>query len=884
MAVYYPAMAPAPTLDSDISRIFAHYKNDMLAIRHLHETDENPREVVREITDATDSLIIRLILDLAQKRLNMDDLPGHILLLAQGGYGRRELHPQSDIDLLFLYSKSLDGKEQELIKEFYRTLYDMGFKVGHTCRSCREAIDPAVDPHSQTAMWESRFLAGDWRLFEKFKTDLWHSLRRGRKEHIRRKIAEREERINRFGQTINITEPNIKESLGGLRDYHFGLWLGSLNKCQTMNLVHLMRSHLIDDQRMSRVRDAITFLWRLRNDLHFTTKKEQDVLAMPLQHETSLRLGYQDRRGRLAEEEMMRDYFQHATTLSNFAKHMINKCSPAPFFSHFRIKARKPLAEGFFMRDNRIHIPPDLHFFEHNPQRLITAFIHAAEQKTILSEEAATAVRDNLELVDQAFLHDKDSAALLRKFFSLPFSVENAIQEMRKTGLWECLFPEWRGIANLVRYDLVHRYTVDEHSFLCLYHLEHLFEDTMKYAAERSLLWRDCKDKDALRLAVLCHDIGKGRNGDHSLIGARLADDIARRMRLPERKRKQLVFLIAHHLLMSQTAQRRDLSDSQTAGDFSDAFESIDDLDMMYLLTYVDMRSVSPESMTEWKNNLLWQLYLAARELFVSDSPDEKVLGDHILTQKEKIIAKLTPEYDHRLIQEHLDYLPPSYLLNQSIDNIRQHLKALQRHEAGKAVIDIYPHIDPSCLEIVLVTKDKVGLFNRICTAVMLENFSIEEARLNTRSDGIVANNIVIRETLGEKRIDKSRQLLLQERLHKILTLEGKLPRIPKSPGQSQLGRSSFEKRVKIFNDISAKYNILEIRCADRRGLLQDLTSILSEMKMNIYFARIITEGNRVTDVFYIADAAGEKIQDEQALSELKTSIDAVLELDENHG
>ena len=420
-------MALPYTLDLEVSRIYAHYKSDLDTIKQLHETDEDPRAVVRKITAATDSLAIGLLIDRLMRILKQDELPAHILLLAQGGYGRREMHPKSDVDLLFLHQHELSDQEAELIKGYYQVLFDLGFQVGHCCRSFKEALEiTPADTQSLTAMAESRFLAGDWRLFERFKHDLWRNLVRTRKENIRNKIQERTERCSRQGATINISEPNIKESTGGLRDYHFGLWLGSFHLGRSMNLLHLMRNHLIDDQRMKRVDRAIAFLWRLRTTLHFMAGKEQDVLDMSLQNEISIKLGFRDRRGRLAEEEMMREYYKNALAISRFADAMQSLCSPQPIWKRFSLKPKRMLSDGFYIRENQIHIPPDLHFFEHNPQRILQTFIHTAEQKATLSPDTAAAIHDNRFLVDQPFLLDKYNAALLRKFFSLPHSIEAA--------------------------------------------------------------------------------------------------------------------------------------------------------------------------------------------------------------------------------------------------------------------------------------------------------------------------------------------------------------------------------------------------------------------------------------------------------------------------
>lgn len=871
-------MAIAPVLEPHITSIQAHYHNDLETIRHLHENGENAHEVVRLISDATDSMILRVLDDLLKSMLTLDDLPPNMLLLAQGGYGRREMHPQSDVDIIFLYHQRLSDEQGELVKCFFRTLYDMNFKVGHACRSFREAFEMASsDPHSQTALFESRFLAGDWRLFESFKHQLWQYTRRFRKDYMRRKIEERDKRLARFGSTINITEPHIKESPGGLRDYHFGIWMGSLMMGRTLKLLHMKRSYLIDDDTMKGVEAALEFLWRLRTDLHFLTGKEQDLLAMPLQHKVSERLNYHDTQERLAEEKMMRDYYRHARRLQEFADRMAHKAQIRPWWHALRLNPRKELSEGFFIKNNQINIPPDIHFFEHNPQRLLIAFIHCAIQQRRLSEETLNAIRDNKDLIDQAFLLNRQTAALVQHFFGLPCPIEEAIQAMRITGVLENIFPEWRSIAQLVRYDLAHKYTVDEHSLLCLYNLEHLEDDSHSFSRERSLVWKQCKEKDVLRMAVLFHDVGKGKNIDHSVAGARMVDDIARRFRLPEPKRNLLVFLVRHHLLMSRTAQHRDIADPDVVADFCDAFERAEDLDMMYLLTYVDIQSVSHESMTEWKNNLLWQLYLTSHD--VSQGGHAAALDPHdqAVTRKQALIETLQGEYSAEEVQNHLALLPSSYMLHQSAEMIRRHLQMIRHFPETDPIVEIISHVDPHCREIVLVTNDRLGLFHEICVAVMLENFVIIEARLNTRDDGIVVNNIVIRDEIADNNITETREQLLQSRLVEILQRDGAPPALPKSPKSHDVGRSRFRSHVKILNDVSAHFNIIEIRGQDRPGILTLLTEELANLRLNIDFARIITQGNRVTDIFYVTDENGEKIEDEQLIKQTKQALEKLL-------
>lgn len=869
-------MAIAETVAPEIQSIYQAYRSELQTIRLSHEQSTSPVEIVRDITTATDTLILKLLIDHLKRILGRDELPPNMLLLAQGGYGRREMHPHSDVDIIFLYQTTLSPEQEELVKVVFRTLFDLGFTVGHSCRSFREALEMArTDPHSQTALTESRFLSGDWRLFEEFKERLWRFSRRRRDDIIRNKTREREERLSRHGSTINITEPNLKESPGGLRDYHFGIWIGSLLAGRTMKLIHMKRVHMIDDEMMSRIEQSVSFLWRLRTELHFLTGKEQDMLAMPLQHDVSLRLGYVDKEGRLAEECMMRDYYSHAYILRGFADRMAKRATRQSLLTRFRLNTRRPLSDGFYIRNNEIHAPQTIHFFEHYPPRILQTFIHSAVHQKHISEETLNAIRDNLDLIDQAFTTDRHAASMLQRFFQLQCDIEEALQAMRFSGVLERIFPEWKGISFLVRYDLAHRFTVDEHSLLCLYNLEQVDKDTMSHTQERVRLWKLCEHKDVLRLAVLFHDVGKGRNADHSIVGAELVDGIARRMRLSDKKRKQLVFLVRYHLIMNRTAQHRDISDPEVTADFCDSFDRPEDLDMLYLLTYVDVRSVSPDAMTEWKNNLLWQLYAAARRVFYSDPETTERMA---VSRKESLITKLSRSYNKTMIQKHLDALPPSYMMQNNSATLNNHLKSIEEFDGDHAIIHLLPLTDPNYREMVIVTRDRVGLFNRICTAVLLENFGIVEARLNTRTDGIVCNSIIISNDIEDSEITPTREEMVKQRVIDVIASSGPLPPIPPDPATARLGRTSFKNQAKVLNDISSRYSVLEIQGSDHRGLLQGISSVLSSMNINIHFARIITQSLRVIDVFYISDSNGAKIEDKETIKRIQDTILALLD------
>jgi len=325
---------------------------------------------------------------------------------------------------------------------------------------------------------------------------------------------------------------------------------------------------------------------------------------------------------------------------------------------------------------------------------------------------------------------------------------------------------------------------------------------------------------------------------------------------------------------MSHSAQHRDITDPQVTADFCDLIENLDTLNMLYLLTYVDMASVSPESMNEWKNNLLWQLYRAAREFFISDGSQDTTESSTVLSRKEEVTKRLVSFHGRAFISNHLNALPPSYLMYQSTKQIRQHLDALNEFDGTKPVIDFAKGPDQDNLDMIVVWNDRVGLFHKICTAVLLENFSIIEARLNTRQDGLAIDNILIRDALNaDEPISDSRKRLLQERLERILANNDAPPLVAKQPKQPALGRNRIDTQVNVINDITMRYTILEIRCADRRGLLQGLTGVIYAMNLSIHFARIITEGNKVTDIFYISDTNGNKITDKNVQKNLKEEL-----------
>ncbi len=883
-----------PVIASDQTTVQT-YRETMKSIEQVHRQGASGSQVLAKITAATDSLLVDLLSDKAQELgLDRTQLADQMCLVALGGYGRKEMHPHSDIDVMFLFPNKPDKEAENLVSKMLHALYDARLQIGNVTRDFAAAREIArEDLQSLTAMLEGRLIWGNLQQYETFFGQLSAIVRKNRKQLIAGKVRERQERIARYGNTINIQEPNLKDSPGSLRDYHHGIWLASFMRARKMNLAEMSRVGLILDREYRDLQKALEFSWRLRTELHLITGKKSDHVQMYLHQQLANQLGFQDEAGRLAEEILMREYFRTALAIQEFADRMSELATPKPFWRRvFHRVQVVDLGDSFRLRGGEIDIPRDLHFFENSPQRILDAFLHMIHTRASFSPFAITAIHENRNLIDADFVKEEESVGKIRMIFQYPGRIVPALRVMRRQGILHRLFPEWREIANLVRHDLHHRYTVDEHTLLALEYLETLEEDDLEFSAERLALWSTLDCRDLLRIAALYHDIGKGRGGDHCEIGAERVDRVAEILRLSEQDRADLHFLVLRHFMMSQTAQRHDMSDPDIVTGFAERVGTTRRLDLLYLLTYVDIKAVSPESMNEWKNHLLTQLYLSAHQVIegksllkqkqkktakeVTSAPKEltRVFTEEEIRRQLSLPAQHDPHfYSKAMIREeirhHLALLPKHYPHYYTTDMIRQHVDLIRRFDGITPVIHFCDQVHESTLEIVIIAKDRVGLFNRMTTAIALENFSIYSARLNTRDDGIVCNNIIVSDILGDGPVSDMRKDLLRERLQRLLVSTDPSPPIPPDRYGKKTGRTSFEPQVEVYEDAGNRHSVVDVCAIDRPGLLQDISSEISNMGMNIWFARVITEGSRAVDVFYVTDRDGKIISDSERRHEL---------------
>ncbi|HTT75663.1 MAG TPA: [protein-PII] uridylyltransferase, partial [Candidatus Binataceae bacterium] len=583
-----------------------------------HQAGGGGLEIVKDFTAAVDELIRALYryADTGQGR-RFPRLNQRLAVIARGGYGRGELNPYSDIDLVFLHEYK-PGPYTEVVTEvILHALWDAGLSVGHSVRNVAECVRMASnDLKEKTAILDARFLAGDEKLYAGFakaiETDV---LNRGQAEFFKAKLNETRSRHKQYGESIYLLEPQIKEGEGGLRDLHTALWLAKV-KYKSRCLEDLVHKAIIGEAELNEVNAAKDFIFRVRNSLHFLSKRHTDQLTFEYQEQLAPMLGFADADGVTASANLMRAYYQQASIILRFSESLIARVTEEAAASRFlrRVPARQ-VRPGVIIQHRVLGIA-DPGLFKRAPLNLITVFADCQAQGVELSGSAYQLVRNNLGLIDDAMRHDSRTGMALMGILSGRQRVAETLEAMHRAGVLGALIPEFGNLYARVLHDLYHIYTVDRHSLAAVRELERLRGGEFK--GTNPLLTEVARDYDALPvifLALLLHDIGKGYGHDHHERGAQLTVQVCDRLGLDGEETDLVVFLVRNHLTMSQVAQKGDVNDVNTVADFAAELGSADRLKALYLLTFADMRAVAPKVYNNWRDMLLSELYMSALKI-----------------------------------------------------------------------------------------------------------------------------------------------------------------------------------------------------------------------------------------------------------------------------
>src|SRR5438105_11190257 len=558
--------------------------------------------------------VIHSLTRLAAADATSDGLaPTPLVVVALGGYGRGELHPLSDIDLMVLYDGGITPYVQRMMQELLYSLWDLGLHVGHSLRSLDDGVAMArTDFPSRTSMQEARFLAGDRRLFARFQRVLRDNVfRRDFAQFLETTLAERDQRYRKFGASPYVGEPNIKESAGGLRDMHTAMWLGAA-KFEARTLRELTDRGFITAREQAQADAALTFLWRVRNELHFLSAYKNDVLGREVQPRIAENLGYASDATSLGVERFMRDYYLHARAIHRVSRRLIARCQEtlSRRGSAGRRQRQQALADGLVFFDGQLHlIDRDAGPLRAEPARLMKVFWHLHRLGCELSLDLERAVEDSLYLADGSFQRSAPVRDLFLDICRTWGRVAQTFREMHEIGLLGRFLPEFGALTCLVQYDVYHKFSVDQHSLLAVEHLEALAPGQSAESEGAAQVLSEVEKPELLMLGMLLHDVGKARGHGHVAKGIPLIRELVTRIDLPPGDGALVEFLVAHHLTMSHIAQRRDIDDPKTIADFAVTASDPQRLKMLYLLTWADMRAVGPGVLTPWQATILHELY-----------------------------------------------------------------------------------------------------------------------------------------------------------------------------------------------------------------------------------------------------------------------------------
>jgi [protein-PII] uridylyltransferase len=858
-------------------------------LRSRHDDGASGAESVRTRAAFMDDLLRELYRAAAAEVRASGYPPSALVLVALGGYGRGELHPSSDVDLMLIHgapaspsaSREVPPYVQRMAQEIFYTLWDLGLRVGHACRSLEDCLAIArTDLPSRTSMQAARVLAGDRRLFQTLQKTLRREvLRKDYGEFLHQMLAERDERYRKHGGSVYVQEPNVKESAGGLRDVHTAIWLASA-RFGARTLRELETRGLLSAKERVAVDQALTFLWRVRNELHFLAGTKQDVLERGLQASVAKALGYADDPVRLGVETFMRDYYLSARTIHRISARLIARCQEglARRGAVGRRVRRAALADGLVVYDGRLHLA-EPGALQQDPTRIVRAFWHAQQLGCELDVDLERAVEEAAPaLADEAW---RASPALRQLFLAILRAwgrVAATLRRMHETGVLGAYLPEFGALTCLVQYDHYHRYSVDQHSLLAVEALEALAPGQGPESDELAQILAEVERPELLMLGILLHDIGKARGHGHAVKGVPLIKAVTRRLNLDPDDAALVEFLVEHHLLLSHVAERRDLDDPKTVERLAQAVRYPAWLTMLYLLTCVDIRAVGPGLANAWRGALLRELYMRTRTRLAgrAPKPPRRTALVHRMVQ-----ALADPTF-RPAAEAHLAGVSDRYVRSTSPQRMAAHLRLIERLRDEPVATELFHFPDLATSDLVVVTRDTPGLFSAIAGTLAAHQVNVLSAQIETRTDGVAVDTFHVNDPRGDAIHDESRWERVTGDLRRTLAEEVSMealfaeryPPPAAAPGPVPVAPV----RVTVDNSVSDRRTVVEVRAPDRVGLLYRVTRALAQAGCDIVTAKIATDLDQAFDVFYVTDRAGRKIEAPASVAALRKAITAALD------
>jgi [protein-PII] uridylyltransferase len=844
--------------------------------------------VARKQSDFSDALVEGLLRHVeAEYFRKYPRVDTRLAFIAQGGYGRREMSPRSDIDILFVFPSRPTPYVEFITEKVLYTLWDLGFHVGHATRNFRDTVKFGLqDSTVRTALLDHRFIAGDREVFEEFATILKNEvLYVNSNKFIKEKLREAEERHARFGNSTNVVEPHVKEGEGGMRDLHTALWVAKV-KYRVEDFHGLFQKGVIPRSDVDALERAWDFLLRVRHELHIRTNKKHDIINFELTAPIAEALGFKNRAASLAAENFMQRYYYHARMVLHLTRGIIERCQESTegrLRGTFGRLGIKELGHGF--RSYRSELIIGEKALAEEPANIMRAFNLKQKHKIPFSRSTYELLRRHARKINHEFRINPEVNGLFVDMVGGISNVSDILLEMNESRILGQYMPEWGKLFCRAQYQLYHRYTVDVHSCFCVREVERLMLDDQTTPELFRGVVAKLPDKPLMLLSAMLHDIGKGRGKDHSIVGSQLVKRIGKRMGLSPRRIDRLALLVRHHLTMNAVAQRRDLHDPATINEFANHVGDIENLDMLYVLSYADTRAVGPNVWNEWKSSLLTELYERTRWVLETGDFKGKWLKSEVKSRKQAVVqqAAAGEVMPGEQIDEFLAALPDRYFLNNQPDEIFRHLQLSSKLEDRPFVMGRRER-EPGVFEIVFIGYDRPGLFSILSGSLRACDLNILDAQINTTHTGRVLD--VYRVTpVDSLEMSDARWARLLEVIQGTLDGTVDLDKVVREKARPSLLRAEKPAAVKVKkakievdNELSQHFTIVDIFAYDRFGLLYDLTKAIAELGLTIHLAKISTAADLIADVFYLQRVSGGKIADPAELDTLRQRVLAIIE------
>jgi [protein-PII] uridylyltransferase len=863
------------------------YLQDLRAgLLALHESGASGRAVNEAHSDGVDRLLRKLVqIGEARWYAGGGELGGAATLIAVGGYARREMSLGSDVDILFLHRGEMTPMAADLAERIQYWLWDAGVNLGGAVRSVEESIELGRrDATVATSLLTARFLAGEPELLHQLVEAVRREILADVERFVDGQRAALTERHQKYGESLYLLQPNLKEGAGGLRDYHAALWVACAVFPPVRGLDDLLHVGLLSENEMASFRGALDFLWRVRNELHALVGRKIDQMDFEHQERIAARLGYPDDGSVLPVERFMGDYYRHARAIRTLSEIVLEQCA-ARSRPPLAPPPARPIEEGFRVVGDRLEIPHAAHLRE-RPLRLLLAFRAAQRHRVALSRTARRLVADHLDVCDEALQRDPEAARTFLEILDSEYRVMRTLTEMNEVGLLGRYLPEWEHIVCRWQHVMYHTYTVDVHSIFLVEELRRLWQGKYEVAhGELTEMMRAVPDRPALFLGCLLHDVGKGRGGDHSDRGAVLAERCVARLGLAPERRARVEFLVRLHLLMNKVAQRRDLSDPKVIVEFARAVGDRENLHNLYLLTFADIRASSKAGWTEWKGQLLHELYERTAEFLETGEDDPQRALEQIVERVESRRLNARAELQTLgvglgKIDAFFEDMPRRYFTAHTPPQIARHALVVMGFDPGKRMNTAVREMRGGFSEFILVARDVHGLYATVAGSLAAAGINILGSNVYTTKQGLALEIYRLTTPPG----GEEERRLAWETLHRILeqVLSGERPieellRRRRPPLARRL-TSREPPTVEVSNEESDFYTVVDVTADDRLGLLHDLVRTIADHGLEIYVSKATTILDQVADSFYVKDAKRRKVTDPERLERLRRDLLAAAE------